>query len=142
MTSSPARVLPVGLLSLVGLLTGVIGACAHGRASTVTSDQVPPPVGSIEQLLSGRVSGAIVTAAPLGGIVVRISGPRSFSLSQEPLYVVDGVPVETVQGGRLSWLNPEDIESIVVLKYDANAAIWGVRGSNGVILIKTKGAHD
>src|SRR5207247_8037786 len=90
----------------------------------------------------GRVSGATVTAAPLGGIIVRISGPHSFSLTQAPLYVVDGVPVETSPNGTLTWLNPEDVESITVLKYDASTAIYGVRGSNGVILIKTKRAHQ
>ncbi len=142
MTSSPSRALPVGLLSLVGLLTGAIGACAHGRPATVTSDQVPPPVVSLEQMLAGRVSGVIVTSAPLGGITVRMMGPTSFSLTQEPLFVVDGVPVETAPGGRLSWLNPEDIASIEVLKYESSTALYGVRGANGVIVIKTKGSHD
>jgi TonB-dependent SusC/RagA subfamily outer membrane receptor len=141
MTSFPLRVLPVSVL------VGLIAACAHGQAATATSDQVapppspPPPVGSIAQMLTGRVSGAIVTAVPGGGISVRISGPKSFRLSQEPLYVVDGVPVEATPNGTLSWLNPEDIESIAVLKYDADTAIYGVRGANGVILIKTKGSH-
>ena len=53
--------------------------------------------------------------------------------------MVDGVPVETSTNGTLSWLNPEDIESVTVLKYDAQTAMYGVRGANGVILIKTKG---
>jgi iron complex outermembrane receptor protein len=96
---------------------------------------------SLEQMLAGRVSGVIVTSAPLGGITVRMIGPTSFSLTQEPLFVVDGVPVETAPGGRLSWLNPEDIASIEVLKYESSTALYGVRGANGVILIKTKGAH-
>src|SRR6266545_1596895 len=114
MTSSPSGVL------LVALIT----ACAHGRASTVASDKAPPPVGSLAQMLAGRVSGATVTAPPGGGISVRISGPKSFRLSQEPLYVVDGVPVEAGPNGTLRWLNPEDIESIAVLKYDADTAIY------------------
>jgi TonB-dependent SusC/RagA subfamily outer membrane receptor len=137
MTSSPTRVLPVGLF------IATIAACAHGRASTVTSDRVapPPPVGSLAQMLAGRVSGATVTALPGGGISVRISGPTSFRLSQEPLYVVDGVPIQAGPNGALSWLNPEDIESITVLKYDADTAIYGMRGANGVIVIKTKGSH-
>ncbi len=135
MTSSSSRVLPAGLL------VGLLAACAHGRAATATSDQVPPPVGSLEQLLAGRIAGVTVTATPGGGISVRISGPTSFSLSQEPLYVVDGVPIEAGPNGTLSWLNPEDIESIAVLKYEADKAIYGVRGANGVIVIKTKGSH-
>jgi iron complex outermembrane receptor protein len=138
MTSSRSRVLPVGLL---GLIAGVITACAHGGASTVASKEIPPTAGSLEQLLAGRVSGVTVTPAPLGGLVIRISGPHSFTLSQAPLYVVDGVPVQTNANGTLSWLNAEDVESITVLKYDAQTAIYGVRGSNGVILIKTKGQH-
>jgi TonB-dependent SusC/RagA subfamily outer membrane receptor len=92
-------------------------------------------------MLAGRVSGATVTAAPGGGISVRISGPRSFRLSQQPLYVIDDVPIEAGPEGTLSWLNPEDIESIAVLKYDADTAIYGLRGGNGVIVIKTKGSH-
>ncbi len=135
MTSSRSRVLPVALL------TGIVAACAQGRPATAAPEQVPAVAGSLEQLLAGRVAGATVTAAPLGGIIVRISGPHSFSLTQAPLYVVDGVPVETSPNGTLTWLNPEDVESITVLKYDASAAIYGVRGSNGVILIKTKRAH-
>jgi len=135
MTSSRSRVLPVALL------TGIIAACAQARPATAAPEQVPAPAGSLEQLLAGRVAGATVTAAPLGGIIVRISGPHSFSLTQAPLYVVDGVPVETSPNGTLTWLNPEDVESITVLKYDASAAIYGVRGANGVILIRTKRAH-
>jgi TonB-dependent SusC/RagA subfamily outer membrane receptor len=92
-------------------------------------------------MLAGRVSGVVVSRAPSGGISVRISGPRSFWLNQEPLYVVDDVVVPPGPGGTLSWLNPEDIASIAVLRYDADAAIYGVRGSNGVIKIKTKGSH-
>ncbi len=92
-------------------------------------------------MLTGRVSGVVVTANAGGGITVRISGPHSFSLSQDPLYVVDDVVVRPGPGGTLSWLNPEDIASIEVLKYDADAALYGLRGSNGVIKIKTKGAH-
>ncbi len=135
MTSSPFHVLPVGL---VGLIAGVIAACAHRPAAT---GEISQPVGSLAQMLAGRVSGAIVTAAPGGGIQVRISGQNSFYLSHEPLYVVDGVPVEPGPKGTLSWLNPEDVASIAVLRYEADTAIYGVRGANGVILIRTKGAH-
>jgi TonB-dependent SusC/RagA subfamily outer membrane receptor len=97
---------------------------------------------SLAQMLAGRVSGVVVTAAPNGGISVLISGPRSFSLPQEPLFVVDGVPVEAGPNGTLGWLNPQDVASIEVLKYESSTAIYGVRGANGVIVIKTKGAHE
>jgi TonB-dependent SusC/RagA subfamily outer membrane receptor len=142
MTSSPTRVLPVGLVGLVGLLVGIIAACAHGRPAAATSDEIPPPAGSLEQVLAGKISGVIVRAAPNGGITVRISGPNSFFLSGEPLYVVDGVPVEAGPNGTLSWLSPHDIASIAVLKYESSTAIYGVRGSNGVVVITTKGSHE
>ena len=106
------------------------------------ANELAPDNASLEQLLAGRISGVIVTAvSPGGGISVRISGPTSFSLNQQPLYVVDGVPIEPGPNGTLSWLNPHDIESIAVLKYESDTAIYGVRGSNGVIVIKTKGAR-
>jgi len=59
-------------------------------------------------------------------------------LSNEPLFVVDGVPIAPGPGGTLSWLNPHDIASIEVLKDAASLAMYGVRGGNGVIVIKTK----
>jgi TonB-dependent SusC/RagA subfamily outer membrane receptor len=108
----------------------------------VTSDEIArQPAVSLEQLLAGRIAGVTVTRAPGGGITVRIGGPSSFSLSQEPLYVVDGVPIEVGSSGTLSWLNPQDVASIEVLKYGSDTAIYGVRGANGVIVIKTKGAR-
>jgi TonB-dependent SusC/RagA subfamily outer membrane receptor len=124
------------------LLVAAITACAHAPATSAAAPMsVPPPVGSIAQILTGRVSGAVVEAAPNGGISVRISGPTSFYLTHAPLYVVDGQPVDVGANGTLSWLNAEDIDSIAVLKYEADTAIYGVRGSNGVIVIRTKGAH-
>lgn len=146
MTSSPSRVLSVGL---VVLLAGIIAACAHGGTapppspSTVTEEEIErAPVVSLEQLLAGRVSGVIVTAAPGGGISVRIGGPTSFRLNQEPLYVVDGVAIEAGPNGTLSWLNPHDVASINVLKFAGETAMYGLRGTNGVIIIKTKGAQE
>ncbi len=154
MTWYPARVLPP-----VGIVAGLILACAHGRGatrsaepesrppsppapSTVTSDELDrQSATSLEQLLAGRISGVSVTPAPGGGISVRIGGPTSFYLTNEPLYVVDGLPIEPGANGTLSWLAPQDVESIEVLKYGASTAIYGVRGANGVIVIKTKGSH-
>jgi TonB-dependent starch-binding outer membrane protein SusC len=94
---------------------------------------------SLDQMLGGRISGVDVWASPGGGIVVRFAGPTSFYASQEPLFVIDGVPME-VRAGTLSWLSVNDVESIKALK-GADATIYGVRGSNGVIEIKTKGSH-
>ena len=135
MTLTSLRVLSAGLLLCAG-------ACAHAPATSAALPSQPPPaVGSLAQMLAGRISGVVVESAPHGGLSVRMSGPTSFKLSHAPLYVVDGQPVEVGQDGTLSWLNAEDVESILVLKYETDTAIYGVRGSNGVILIRTKGAR-
>jgi|SRR2546422_7299992 len=154
MTSYPC--VPPSFLLLAGLLASA--ACAHRGsandlnlapdsvasppgASTVSSDeQARQPATSLDQLLAGRISGVMVTAAPGGGIVVRIGGPKSFYANEDPLFVVDGVPI-TGTNGTLSWLNPHDVESITVLKDPSTTAIYGVRGANGVVIIKTKGSH-
>jgi TonB-dependent SusC/RagA subfamily outer membrane receptor len=104
-----------------------------------TDEQARQGATSLEQMLTGRISGVTVTTAPGGGIVVRFAGPTSFYSSQEPLFVIDGIPME-VNRGALTWLSPHDVESIKALK-GADAAIYGVRGSNGVIVIKTKGSN-
>jgi TonB-dependent SusC/RagA subfamily outer membrane receptor len=139
MTSSPSRVL---------LLAGIIVACAPAKTdqapspaspSTVTADDIArQPTVSLEQLIAGRVAGVRVTRAPGGGISLQIRGRSSFVLSDEPLFVVDGVPIKPGPNGALSWLNPHDIASIEVLKDPASTAMYGVRGGNGVIVIKTK----
>jgi TonB-dependent SusC/RagA subfamily outer membrane receptor len=91
----------------------------------------------IEEVLAGRFPGVIVTRVP-GGVSVRIRGAESFYGSTEPLYVIDGLPIQPMPGGGLSGINPYDIESIQVLKDPAETALYGVRGANGVIIIKTK----
>ncbi|REE01557.1 TonB-linked SusC/RagA family outer membrane protein [Marinoscillum furvescens DSM 4134] len=117
------------------------------------------PLASLEQALEGRLSGVVVrqnSGQPGGGISVRIRGITSLNGNNEPLYVVDGVPLEANQnnetanfsnlgGGSgqtrvsaLSTLNPSDIESIEVLKDASAAAIYGSRAANGVVLITTK----
>jgi len=141
--------------------TAVLGtftiACAQRPAQTVSETPAPsaivaeaPPAStmnsaresatSLEEMLAGRIAGVSVTRVAGGGISVLIRGPTSFYLSNEPLYIVDGVAVQPGPNGALSWLRPEDIGSITVLK-DAAAAIYGVRGANGVVLIRTRGSH-
>ena len=106
----------------------------------MTSDE-PARQGAttLSQLLAGRIAGVVVTEAPGGGIIVRMGGPTSFQSGQDPLFVIDGVPVE-VNRGTLAWLNARDVESIRAIK-GSEAAIYGTRGVNGVIVIKTKGSH-
>ncbi len=70
---------------------------------------------------------------------MRIRGRNSFRADDRPLYVIDGVPINPGPGGALTGINPYDIESIRVLKDVGDTAEYGLRGANGVILIKTKG---
>ncbi|MEJ7813065.1 MAG: TonB-dependent receptor plug domain-containing protein [Gemmatimonadaceae bacterium] len=144
MTSfSPRTFLPLGLL--VGLVAG----CAHAKGtsparphdSTVTSDDIDRAPGDpIEKLLAGRVAGVTVTRTADGGIAVRIRGASSVLGSSEPLFVLDGIPIEAGPGGSLTGINPYDIASIQVLKDATSTTMYGVRGANGVIVIKTKQA--
>jgi TonB-dependent SusC/RagA subfamily outer membrane receptor len=92
----------------------------------------------VEGLLEGRFPGVEVVRTTSGGLSVRIRGVSTFLGNKEPLYVVDGIPVEIEPGHGLDWLNPTDIERIDILKDAAEASMYGVRGSNGVILITTK----
>jgi TonB-dependent SusC/RagA subfamily outer membrane receptor len=92
----------------------------------------------VEKALAGRVAGVVVSRAPDGGIAVRIRGAASIYGNNQPLYVLDGMPITPGPGGSLSGVNPADIESIKVLKDAAETAMYGSRGANGVIVIKTK----
>jgi TonB-dependent SusC/RagA subfamily outer membrane receptor len=92
----------------------------------------------IASLIERSSPGVRVSRNPDGSLTVRIRGPGSFHGSEEPLYVIDGVPLPQGSGGRLAGINPNDIESIKVLKAAHETALYGVRGANGVILITTR----
>ena len=106
------------------------------------------PVNTLESVLQGRAAGVQVNAGTgkLGqAMQIRIRGNSSVSASNEPLYVVDGIPITTAslsnQGGSTNSIvdiNPQDIESIEILNDASAAAIYGSRASNGVVLITTK----
>lgn len=123
-----------------------------GSVSSVSGDVLVdvPDVG-IQNALQGRAAGVQVTknsGTPGGGIDVRVRGSTSISADNQPLFVIDGVPIidgSFSQNGvgnagtnALADLNPNDIESIEVLKDASTAAIYGSRGANGVVLITTK----
>jgi TonB-dependent starch-binding outer membrane protein SusC len=134
----------------VALLGGFAAGCGPRTASTprpspatpstVTAEEIERKASGepIEKMLQGRVSGVIVEQAAGGGIAVRIRGAGSFYGSNQPLYVIDGVPFNAGPNGALTGVNPHDIESIQVLKNPADTGIYGMRGANGVIVIKTK----
>lgn len=129
-----------------------------GSVGVVSGEQIRSnPVTGIDQALQGRVAGVQVTQTsgqPGGGVSVRIRGTSSISAGNEPLYVIDGMPFynwnTTFNQGpagifgtgqpsnALSAINPNDIESMTVLKDAAAAAIYGSRAANGVVIITTK----
>lgn len=95
------------------------------------------PATSAPQMLQGRAAGVDVVHAgnkPGAGVTVRVRGRRSFNAGNDPLYVVDGIPIS----GGFNDINPDDIESIDVLKDASATAIYGSRGANGVVLVTTK----
>ena len=121
--------------------TEQIEPAAKGTSSSsVTADDVDrSPNIPIEQLLAGKVAGVVVTRTEDGGIAVRIrGGSSSFSGNNAPLYILDGVAIDAGPNGSLMGVNPYDIASIKVLKDAADLTMYGVRGANGVIVIKTK----
>ena len=109
---------------------------------------------TLESLLQGQVAGVVVTesAEPGGGIGISIRGTNSMLGGTQPLYVLDGIPINQVadaegngnSGGTqssLSFINPNDIEKMEILKDAAATAVYGARGANGVVLITTKSAN-
>lgn len=137
-----------------GLLVGLIFGCAHGNATTrhepgslsppdhstiVTSEDLErSPTESIEKTLMSRVPGVWISRTADGGIAIRIRGTSSLMGNTEPLYIIDDVPINPGPNGALTGINPHDIASIEVLKDATSTAMYGVRGANGVIIIKTK----
>ncbi|MBC6990558.1 SusC/RagA family TonB-linked outer membrane protein [Hymenobacter sp. BT491] len=120
-------------------------------ASVNSASYKDQPIIGVDQALQGRAAGVQViqnSGTPGSGITVRVRGAASIGASNEPLYVVDGLPITTGNTSQLSAgnqgtnglndVNPNDIESIEVLKDAASAAIYGSRASNGVVLITTK----
>ncbi len=106
---------------------------------SVTGDELRrTPAANLSEMLRGRVAGLVVAAVsgrPGSAPLITIRGPRSISGSQQPLFVVDGVPVST---GEFNSVNPADVERVDVLKDGASEALWGVKGANGVIVVTTR----
>lgn len=118
-----------------------------GAVNTINSDDFNTGlVGSPEQLINGKSAGVQVmsnSGSPSAGSTIRIRGGASLSASNDPLIVLDGIPLEAGgisgnSGNFLSLINPNDIESMTVLKDASATAIYGSRASNGVLLITTK----
>ncbi|MDE6198387.1 MAG: SusC/RagA family TonB-linked outer membrane protein, partial [Muribaculaceae bacterium] len=118
-----------------------------GSISTISAkDFNQGVITSPEELINGKMPGVQIVnsgGSTTGGSTIRIRGGASLNASNDPLIVIDGVPMEVGgyiegQGNFLSMINPNDIESMTVLKDASSTAIYGSRASNGVILITTK----
>lgn len=159
-------VLGLDEIVVTGRATGVQRRNLANAVSTVSGEQLTEvPASSIEQQLAGKVAGANIQAnsgAPGGGLQIRLRGVSTIIGEHEPLYVVDGVIVSNetippgvfevtvsssnpVRGGsqdnapnRIADINPNDIESIEILKGASAAAIYGSKANNGVVIITTK----
>ena len=126
-----------------------------GSAATISEDKLKTPAASFDKSLAGKVAGVQVVSAsgqPGSGTSFRVRGSGSLKASNEPLYVIDGVAVSSYDGTDLSeiaadnssgsnimaTINPNDIESVTILKDAAAAALYGSRAANGVVMITTK----
>ena len=124
-----------------------------GAVTSIKNDQIASaPATSVEKMLSGKMAGVTITSGsgqPGSTSTIRVRGISSVNAGNEPLWVVDGIPVmaedfrqtsNTGVGGGSSttFINPNDIESITILKDAAAASIYGSRAANGVILVTTK----
>ena len=145
--------MPTRWLRTVAVLSIVIPAAACGhraatqptpdpqqtkRPNVVDADAIASAQGQpIEKILADRVAGVRLGRASDGSLTVQIRG-GSMNGDNQPLYVIDGVPITPGPGGSLSGINPYDIQSIEVLKDAVATTMYGSRGANGVIVIKMK----
>ena len=110
---------------------------ATGSFNKVSEAQLEKPATLISERLIGAAAGVQSFVDADGDIKFEIRGQTSLGASSEPLVVVDGFPIE----GDFSSINPNDVESVTVLKDAAAASIWGARSANGVIVVTTKKAQ-
>ena len=124
-----------------------------GSVTTVSGNAISEaPVSSVDKMLAGKMAGVQITAAtgqPGAASQIRVRGTSSINAGNEPLWVVDGIPVMngdqtyfTNTGNAIATINPNDIESITVLKDAAAASVYGSRAANGVVLVTTKSGKE
>jgi TonB-dependent starch-binding outer membrane protein SusC len=129
----------------------LLAACSHrtpggritrpntGEHVVLTADDIARAPGqSLESLLLMHVPGLYISRAPDGHSVLHLRGTATLMGDAEPLFVVNGIPLGSNVLGNLSAINPRDIETVEVLRDAAGTAGYGVRGANGVIIIRTK----
>jgi TonB-dependent SusC/RagA subfamily outer membrane receptor len=130
------------------MLTFALAACHHrpaagpskdtSRVVLTAEDIARSPGQSLEQLLVAHVPGLYVTRAPDGHTIIHMRGTTTLMGEEEPLFVVNGIPLGPNPWGNLNAINVHDIETVEVLRDAAAAAEYGSRGANGVIIIRTK----
>ena len=130
-----------------------------GAASTISAKKILKdiPINSFEEVLQGSAPGVTVNSnsgQPGAALSIRLRGTGSMNAGNEPLYVIDGIPVvsgdvavsgvsgDTKSFNIMSSLNPSDIENITILKDAAAASLYGSRAANGVVLITTKKGQE
>jgi TonB-dependent SusC/RagA subfamily outer membrane receptor len=137
------------ILVPASLAIALVSACSHNakpastsapaKGADVTAEDIrTSPERSIEQQLMAKVPGITVSRTSSGALAIRIRGGSSLYGNNDPLYVIDGMAVEAGPEGEMPGINPYDIESIKVLKDTEAMTMYGSRGANGVIIIKTK----
>lgn len=135
---------------VIGYGTSRKGDLTGAVANVSSKDFNEGMISSPEQLINGKIAGVRImsnSGSPTAGSTIRIRGGASLNASNDPLIVLDGVPLEIggISGNNsnfLSLINPNDIESMTVLKDASSTAIYGSRASNGVIIITTKKGAD
>jgi len=139
----------LGFVLCAAVAAGAIVGCAHGNIKAPTSltfhrlvgitaeDIERSPGTPVEQLLAARVPGLFLTRARDGHVVVHVRGPSTLA-DQEPLYIVNGIALG--DAGNLSAIQRSEIATIEVLRDPTSTAMYGMRGSNGVIVVRTKGS--
>ena len=119
------------LLSIVYL-----ASCSSTSQTSLSDSKVDRPINSFAQTIEGKQAGVLLddTGTPGSSPTILIRGINSINAGTEPLIILDGMRYN----GPLSMINPNDIESVEVLKNPNETAIYGIQGANGVIVIKTK----
>lgn len=141
MKNAPRALLPIVIL---------LAACSHRNHSQLANPSTPPgtvltaedirrsPGQSLEQLLLARVPGLSLTRGADGRTVLRLRGANTFMGQEEPLIVVNDIELGPSVTSNLAAIDVHDIETVQVLRDAAATAAYGVRGANGVIIIRTK----
>jgi len=131
------NIVGIGEVVAVGYGTQKKSDLTGSVSSVKSADLENSPATNMSQKIQGKAAGVDITQSggqPGSTPTIRIRGHRSFSATNDPLYVVDGIPLEE----GINDINPDDIESIEILKDAASCAIYGSRGANGVIIVTTK----